>query len=100
MGGSVNKVLSVLADYLSENVSCREMVKKIDDLVGNDEVIDLDSRLQDDFLELHESLALCVWDDQTYDQFPDIYFRESDIKLVVINFQEKAKQLIAQGDLE
>ena len=93
MSSSTSKVLSTVSGYLSKEVSCRELVKKIDDLVGNDEAIDLDDRLQDDFFKLHESLALCVWDDQTYAQFPDVYLRESDVKPIVKKFKEKAEQL-------
>lgn len=93
MSSATSKVLSTVVDYLSEEISCREFVKKIDDLVGSDETIGLDDRLQDDFLKLHESLALCVWDDQTYAQFPDVYLRESDVKPIVTKFQEKVEQL-------
>lgn len=84
--GSISLVLAILLSYSSGLLTAREMIARIDQLVASDGVTLGEAGLSSAFAELHKSMALCVWDEETYKQAPTAYIREPHLRQKVDDF--------------
>ena len=90
------KLIAVIYLYLANFINGREFVKKIDGLVSGDQLTDLPNECQKSFNDLHEQLALCVWDEKTYNENPRIYINEIEMKKSVDQFISSWGKLLAE----
>ena len=88
-------ILAVLLSYQKGLLTARNMIARVDELVANDLVSFSDPALVNAFEELHRSMALCVWDDETYSAAPTAYIRESDLKQKIDDFVRDWGELLA-----
>ncbi len=88
-------MLAVLLSYQKGLLSTRNMIAKVDELVANDLVAFSDPTLSTAIEELHKSMALCVWDDETYSAAPTVYIRESDLRRKVDDFVHNWGEMLA-----
>ena len=78
----------VIDQYLAGLVTGRAFVRQIDDLVGDDRLTALPSSIQSELARLHESLALCVWDEERATEAPGVYIDESEMRARVEAFRQ------------
>lgn len=86
MVNGIAKLVAVIYLYSANFISGREFVKKIDGIVSDDHLTSLPSKCREAFDLLHEQLALCVWDERTYNENPSIYISEIEMRKFVDEF--------------
>ncbi|MBX9654078.1 hypothetical protein K2Y11_10720 [bacterium] len=72
--------------FLEHQLTAIDLVRVVDELVGNDRLVGLDSLSEDLVQELHEALALYVPDDATRREEPGIYIGEDDLRMKAAQF--------------
>ena len=72
--------------YLANHVTGRQLVAEIDLLVSSDLIDGIPEECMDEFEGLHESMSLCVWDKQTYDESSELYINEEELREHVESF--------------
>jgi len=86
MNNGISKLIAISYLYLTNAIKGRQFVKQIDILVSSDQLSLLPTECREAFDNLHEDIARCVWDDQTYSEAPDDYIKESTLKMAVKDF--------------
>jgi hypothetical protein len=86
MNNGMSKLIAVIYLYLANTITARQFIGHIDKLVSDDQLFELPVECKEAFDTLHQKIALCVWDDQTYNDAPDIYIKEPEMKTEVENF--------------
>jgi hypothetical protein len=89
-------MIAFLYLYLANQITGRQLVAEIDRLVSDDLIEGLSEECIDDFDGLHEKMALCVWDNQTYDDSPGLYINDEELSGYVEKFLEKWSADIAR----
>lgn len=82
-------MIAFLYLYLANQITGRQLVAEIDRLVSSDLIKGLPDECMDDFDDLHEKMALCVWDKQTYDESPGLYINDEELREYVEKFLGK-----------
>ena len=81
--------------YLANQITGRQLVAEIDRLVSGDFINGLSDECMDDFDDLHENMTLCVWDKHTYDESPELYINEDELREYVGLFINKWGSILA-----
>jgi hypothetical protein len=93
--GIIN-MIAIIYLFLAGLIPGRKFVSEIDRLVSNDQVDNLPNDCLDDFDILHEKMSLCVWDNRTYDESPNLYINEKELRLSVEAFMNKWGKTLAE----
>ena len=86
-------ILTLVNEYLSGKISGVGLVRKIDDIVGDDIIVTFPDDLRELIDDLQDELAFFVRDEKTRDEAPNSYFGEDRLRTIVLTFREDVKKL-------
>ena len=82
-------LLDLVDSYLTLKVSGVELVKIVDDMVGDDVIAGYASEVQEAVYRFQDELSCYVRDDYTRLEAPGIYFRDKELRVRARSFRSE-----------
>jgi hypothetical protein len=90
--GDLSSLVELVKSYLHSQVSGNELVRYVDDLVGDNVVLKFPDKVRALVNSFQNELAHYVTDEQTRLEAPEVYFRDDELKKKAESFLRELKK--------